>query len=182
MTVWTERKSQLKVDSLKYVRQELNEEYISSPKWAFEGFSRSNGWEISFKFALKASSHLQGKHSRCDKNSVKILSTFDKIPGWSCIKNWTLCFFSGIATVQKDFLWTIIKSYKEIVLNHRSIFQKTPLKIKINNATTQNLPGEQAARESSRPSESEFPKFSDPISFYSFPLLCPRLLKSPLDS
>lgn len=47
---------------------------------------------------------------------------------------------------------------------------------------TQILPGEQGVRGSSRPNASEFPRFSDPISFYSFPLLYRRSLWSSLDS
>ena len=52
----------------------------------------------------------------------------------------------------------------------------------VDNPTTQNLPGKQVVRGSSRLNASEFLEFLDPISFYSSPLLCRRSPKSSLDS
>lgn len=47
-------------------------------------------------------------------------------------------------------------------------FQYSRLNNKINMSNTENSPGEQEVRGSSRPNASEFPRFLDPISFYSF--------------
>ena len=146
-----------------------------------QGFHRALGKIKNLNFALKAYLHVKVKTLELRQEQYGIFHRSTRHQFDRGEKTWIHGRSPLFATGQHVFREPSLRNRVETSFDI-SESNSTKNRGKLDNPTTQNLPGEQVARGSSRLNASEFLEFLDPISFYSSPLLCRRSPKSSLDS
>ena len=134
-----------------------------------QGFHRALGKIKNLNFALKAYLHVKVKTLKLREEQYGIFQRSTRHQFDRGEKTWIHGRSPLFATGQNVFREPSLRNRVETSFDI-SESNSTKNRGKLDISTTQNLPGEQEARGSSRLNASEFLEFSDPISFYSSPL------------